>query len=205
MMKEEMDILREVGTTAAAHASTALSSVLGEKINIYLPEVEIVSVDEVKNKIHSKDVQCIIENKILSGLDGKVIFILQEKDAYKFINMCYTMKGEISKGAVTEISISLLKEIDNIIVSSYSSSLGKLLNRIIIPSLPVFINAPFDRALELLLRDYDNQKYVMSITTVFEQMELDIKGCFWILLTQASVDDIRQACLNMINGIKNCK
>ena len=37
IMKDEMDILREVSTTASAHGSTALSSMLGKAIHIKLP------------------------------------------------------------------------------------------------------------------------------------------------------------------------
>ena len=38
----------------------------------------------------------------------------------------------------------------------------------------------------------------MSLSTVFEQMEEQIKGCFWILLTSKSVEEIQHDCSKMI-------
>ena len=85
-MKDEIDILREVGTIAASYASTALSTVLGKKINLHLPAAEILLEDDIGSAMGSKDMKYVIENNILSGLEGKIIFIFDEKDAYKFIN-----------------------------------------------------------------------------------------------------------------------
>ena len=204
-MKDEMDILREVGTIAAAHASTALSTVLGKKINLYLPTVEILPADDIGSAMGRKDMKYVVENEILSGLEGKIVFILDEKDAYKFINSCCQLPDYTDKGDLTEVCISLIKEIDNIVISSYANALSSLLNKIIIPSLPVLINAPFETIARLLINDYRKEKYVMSINTVFEQTEEQIKGCFWILLTPKSVEEIKDGCKKILESAKNWK
>ncbi len=201
-MKDEMDILREVGTIAAAHASTALSTVLGKKIDLYLPTMEILSAEDIGSAMGRKDMKFVIENEILSGIEGKIVFILTEKDAYKFINSCCQLPGDGGKGDLTEMCISLLKEIDNIIVSSYSNALSSLLNKIIIPSLPVLINAPYETMARLLINDYRKEKYIISISTVFEQKEEKIKGCFWVLLTPKSVEEIKLGCREILESVK---
>jgi len=40
LMKDEMDILREISSIAAGHGSIALSEMMGKKLNLELPSLE---------------------------------------------------------------------------------------------------------------------------------------------------------------------
>lgn len=42
-----LDILKEIGNIGAAHAATALSSLLARKIDMQVPKVEMVSFEEM--------------------------------------------------------------------------------------------------------------------------------------------------------------
>ncbi|MCK4917677.1 MAG: hypothetical protein KAS51_05645 [Candidatus Omnitrophica bacterium] len=66
-------------TIAAAHASTSLSTVLGKKINLYLPAVEILPADDIGFAMGRKDMKYVIDNKILSGLEVKLFLFLMKK------------------------------------------------------------------------------------------------------------------------------
>ena len=46
-MKDEMDILKEISTTAAAHGSSALYKMLGHKVSLELPRLSAVNKHDV--------------------------------------------------------------------------------------------------------------------------------------------------------------
>ena len=87
-----MDILKEVGNTAAAHGSTALSEMLGRKIELSVPSVTIASATEIAQKSGIRGITMALQTKILEGLVGESLYILlDEKSAYKLVDICYKM------------------------------------------------------------------------------------------------------------------
>ena len=167
--KDEMDILREVGTTAAAHGTIALSEILGRKIKLRLPCIEIMACDKLTKTMHADGMVVTLQTQILSGLDGKVIFFLEEESAFKLVDSCYKTKEDSKKlGLFTEIGMSVIKEIGNIIIASYISSLGFFTKRLIIPSFPMLINAPFAEVVNMLAIGYGKEDYVLVVETLLE-------------------------------------
>ena len=84
-MKDEMDILKEVGNTAAAHGSTALSKMIGKTISLSVPSVDIISVQDIKEKMkmNIEGSTIALQTQIISGMHGKIMFVLDEKDAFR--------------------------------------------------------------------------------------------------------------------------
>ena len=70
-MKDEMDILKEMGNTAAAHGSTALSEMLGRKINLYAPSVRIVHPSELAETIKIEGTAIVLRTQLLSGIKNE--------------------------------------------------------------------------------------------------------------------------------------
>jgi len=201
-MKDEMDILREVGTTAGAHGSIALSEMLGRKIDLRLPSVDIMPCMEVPHQISITGIMFSLQTRILSGLVGKLIFMLEEKTAYKLIDICYKINGDVKKGSIfTEIGMSLVKEVGNVVISSYIGALGCFLKRLIIPALPILINAPFEEIMKIIVTDYGEEESVLVIESVFEEKKSKIKGNFWLVLTHSAVEDIKEACKKILSNI----
>jgi len=44
-----LDVLKEIGNIGAAHAATALSTLLNTKIDMHVPQVEMVSFNDMMN------------------------------------------------------------------------------------------------------------------------------------------------------------
>lgn len=91
-MKDEMDILREVGSIAAAHGSTALSEILSTKITLNLPSVDIIPAEMIIDKFIADKIIISIYSQILSGIKGNVLFLLDEASTFKLVNICYDAK-----------------------------------------------------------------------------------------------------------------
>jgi chemotaxis protein CheC len=203
-MKDEMDILKEVGVTAAAHGSTALSEILGKKINLYLPSVDIITYTDINQKISMGGIVIALKTEILSGFKGNVLFLLEEKNAYKLIDMCYKTSLEAKKGSVyTEMGMSLIKEVGNIITFAYLSALGYFLKKLIIPSLPILINAPFEEIVKIITLGYDKSSQLLVVETVFEEAKENIRGNFWLVLAFQAAEEIKQACKKILEGLES--
>ncbi len=201
-MKDEMDILKEVGTTAAAHGSIALSGILGRKITLHLPSLDILPYNQISKIVHIEGMVLIMQTQILSGLTGKIIFLLEEQSAFKLVDICYKFKDELKRGGLfTEIGMSVIKEIGNIIISSYISSLSFFIRKLIIPSFPILINAPFTEVMNMLALGYDKEKYILVVEAIFEEEKSKIKGNFWLVLTPQAAEEIKKACKKILESI----
>ena len=130
-MKDEMDILREVSSISSAHASTALCEILGTKIKLSMPALKFLPREIILDKLPREQVVLSVNSHILTGLKGTIMFILSEKSAFQLIDLCYEeKKKQIKTGVLTEMGISVIKEVGSIVISSYVSALDRKSTRL---------------------------------------------------------------------------
>ncbi len=205
-MKDEMDILREVGKISAAHGSITLSEILCRTIELSMPNLDIVSCDSVLNKIPQEQLMICVLSTILSGLKGHILFILNEKSAFKLIDMCRVSKETNAKnGFLTEIGLSTIKEIGNIVISSYIGALSIMSKKLIIPSIPTLVNGLMSEIMAMSISKYTGEEYVLLIEAVFKEAKEQIEGSFYLILTSESMEEIRSACKRMLEDLEKNK
>jgi len=131
-----LDILREIGNIGAGNATTALSQLINAKIDMGIPTVKILEFKELAEVLGGEENPIV---GILLGLEGDaggmIVFVLEQKAAHNLVN---TLMGkDIEKfESFTEMDLSALKEIGNIITGAYLSSLSSLTNLNIIATVP---------------------------------------------------------------------
>ena len=200
-MKDEMDILREVSSIAAAHGGVALSEMLQRKISLELPSLETASPNEVFHKIPIGKPVISVQCRILSGIPGSIILIFEEESAFELINMCYPGDDAHKKEGITEVGFSVLKEIGNIVIGSYVGALSIILKTPIIPSIPTLINGPLREALGTFASSYDTEDYVLLIEAFFEEVDKKVKGKLYFILTPKTIKEIQVACKRLLEDI----
>ncbi|MBU0503783.1 MAG: chemotaxis protein CheC [Candidatus Omnitrophota bacterium] len=201
-MHDEMDILREVGSISAGKGSIALSEMLGKRINIKLPSLEILPGGTMINKLLLDRIVISVSCDILTGIKGNIIFLMDEKSAFKLIDLCYNMGEEDKKsGQLTEMGLSLIKEVGNVVVSSYLGALGMMLKIIIIPSIPTMISGPIQQIMNMLFNPIDKNDYVLLIQAIFEEHEHKLNGSFYLALTPTSVKLIQEGCKKLLESL----
>lgn len=203
-MKDEMDILREVGSIAAAHGSIALSEMLGAKINLEVPSLDIIPAELVVDKLSKQKIAISVCSQMLSGLKGNILFLLDENSSFKIIDICYKLDEKDKKsGVLTEMGISALKEIGSVVIASYVVALSMILKRVIIPSVPTLLNGPIDQIMNMAIAPLETKDYLLLIEAVFKETEHDITGCFYLILNPRVMKDIKTACEKLLKEIKN--
>jgi len=132
----QIDVLREIGNIGAGNAATALAKLLNRKVDMDVPRVKILEFKDVSDILGGAEIPVVgILLKVTGDLTGKIMFILQQKDAGILVNMLMGRHMEEIR-EFNEIEISALKEIGNILAGSYLSSLSSLTNLKILPSIP---------------------------------------------------------------------
>lgn len=132
----KLDILRELGNIGAGNATTALSQMINQKIDMGVPQAKVLEFKEISDTIGGEETPVV---GILLDLDGDVqgmmMFVQEQASAHNLVNI---LMGKEIGGfeEFTEMDLSALKEIGNIIAGAYLSSLSMLTNLKIISSVP---------------------------------------------------------------------
>ncbi|MGE7766408.1 chemotaxis protein CheC [Peribacillus sp. NPDC096540] len=191
-----LDILKEIGNIGAGHAATALSAILNRKIDMNVPNVRVVSFDEMMEMAGGADqVVASIFLRIEGDASGSMFFILSLPVAEYFIQQ---MTGDetfsINSTPYTDLALSCLQELGNILSGSYLSSLSDFTQLNLYPSVPSLsidmVGASISYGLLELSQVSDT---AIVIDTVLEKDQLfveSINGHFFLLPDPESFDII---------------
>jgi len=129
------DVLKELGNIGAGNATTALAQLLNCKVDMKVPQVRLLDFKEVGNAMGGEEqIMAGIYLLVEGDISGSIMFLLERKSARHLVSKL--MGTEIEGEDFTEMEISALKEIGNIITGSYLNSLSTLTNLKIYPSVP---------------------------------------------------------------------
>lgn len=134
--QEYFDILKEIGNIGAGNATTALAQMLGRKVDMKVPQVRLLDFNEVGAVMGGEEqIMAGIYLFVEGDITGSIMFLLREDAARELVSklMGIPMRAE---GQMTEMELSALNEIGNIITGAYLNSLSSLTNMKIFPSIP---------------------------------------------------------------------
>ncbi|MFB6801295.1 chemotaxis protein CheC [Peribacillus butanolivorans] len=192
----QLDILKEIGNIGAGHAATALSEILNRKIDMNVPNVRVVTFDEMMEMAGgAEQVVASIFLRIVGDASGSMFFILSLPVAEYFIQQ---MTGDetfsIDSTPYTDLALSCLQELGNILSGSYLTSLSDFTQLNLYPSVPSLsidmVGATISYGLLELSQVSDT---AIVIDTVLEKDQLfaeSIDGHFFLLPDPESFDII---------------
>ncbi|OAT82819.1 CheY-P-specific phosphatase CheC [Bacillus sp. MKU004] len=133
-----LDLLKEIGNIGAGHAATALSVLLDKQIDMKVPSVKIVSFDEMMEMAGGADnVVVSIFLRIEGDAPGSMFFILSLDQAEAFIqSMLRDDQFSFEDRNPSELGMSAMQELGNILSGSYLSSLADFTQLNLQPSVP---------------------------------------------------------------------
>lgn len=136
--KLHLDTLKEVGNIGAGHAATSLSKLLNKKIDMRVPDVRLVSFDEMMDLVGGPDrVIVSVFLRIEGEAPGSMFFVLPPEQATRFVRqMTGDQDFSFDKPPYSEMSMSAFHELGNILSGSYLTSLADFTNLNLQPSVP---------------------------------------------------------------------
>ncbi len=121
-----LDLLKEVGTISSGRAATALSEMLNCRVEISLPEIKIVPLENIDKILGSpEDLYFVLDTGITGDLKGRVFFLLCPKEAKILAS---SLLGKDAKDIDNNDPLfqSSLKEVINILSGSYIIALSEM-------------------------------------------------------------------------------
>lgn len=132
----EFDVLREIGNIGAGNATTALTQLINAKIDMRVPKVELLGFKELADIIGGPENLIVGILFTLEGqIDGMMMFMLEIESACHILNLIMGTDVK-SFDDFSEMDLSALSEIGNIIAGAYLSAISTLTNMTITGSVP---------------------------------------------------------------------
>ena len=164
----ELDTLREIGSMGTGSAATALSSMIGRRVRIEMPEVRIMGYNEAIDWIGGPE---IITAGVLARMEGEIngIILCIEQTAFvEQVLACVLGRSFHSFDELEEMDISALREVGNIMISAYTNAMSGLTNMKIRPSVPAFAVDMQGAILTVPMAEFGGQSdYIMTIGSNF--------------------------------------
>ena len=135
-----MDILKEIGNIGAGNAATSLSQMLSKRIEMNVPEVSLLDYNDIIESIGGAE-NVVVGVLIGFGgdIEGVILFLFKREFAHLILNSLLGTELN-SFEEITDLELSALSEISNIMVSSYVNSISSLTDmkiNVMVPSLNI--------------------------------------------------------------------
>lgn len=176
-----IDVLKEIGNIGAGNAATSLSQMLSKRIDMNVPEVSLLNYDDIIQSIGgAENVVVGILVSFEGDIDGIILFLLRKEFVHLILNSLLGTELCCFE-EISEMEMSALSEIGNIMVSSYVSTISSLTNMkidISVPSLNIdmsgalldAVTAEFSEAADKVI--FIKEKYFCQDETVYSHMLL---------------------------------
>jgi chemotaxis protein CheC len=132
----QLDVLREFGNIGAGNAATALSQLVQRPIDMKVPRVKLLSFNEITEYLGGpEEVVVAIFLRMQGDISGSMFFFLQQDVAKQLAG---TVLGEPKHAddMFSEMEVSVLHEVGNILSGSYLSALADFTHLNIQPTVP---------------------------------------------------------------------
>lgn len=191
----DLDMLREVANVGAGNAASALSVMTGQSIDIRVPTCELLTYPELAERLGGADsIMLAMLVKISGDVDGFVLFMQRLPQARETMR---TLAGlELPEGDINVANYEPMREIANILVGTYISSIAEMAGISIIPSVPeitidmamAIMNVPV-----LLYGAVSDE--VLMMEAEFLGFARDLNGAFYLVPTPESLEFLKKALL----------
>jgi chemotaxis protein CheC len=193
---DHLDILREIGNIGAGNAATALSTLLNKKIDMKVPNVQILSFDEMMDLAGGAETIVVsVFLRIEGDAPGSMIFVLPLDQATYFVHQM-TDESDFSfqRPPYSEMSLSVLQEVGNILSGSYLSALSDFTKLNLYPSVPALCVDMAGAAISYGLLELSQvSDFAIVIDTALSADDIDadgINGHFFLLPDPESFETI---------------
>ncbi|WP_438316698.1 flagellar motor switch phosphatase FliY [Candidatus Caldatribacterium sp. SIUC1] len=125
---QERDVVGELGNISMGSAATALSGLLGKRVEITVPEVEVVAKEKVPELFPERHL--LVRVVYQEGLRGENLLFVKEEDAKVMVNLM--MGGDGKEGlpeVLGEIEVSAISEAMNQMMGSACTAMSDFLGR----------------------------------------------------------------------------
>lgn len=182
-----LDVFKEIGNIGAGNATTALSVMLGQRIDMKVPVARLVPFGNVSDILGGPGTVVVgVLINMSVDLNGYILLILGLKDAMSLASLLTgSPKADISGDQLPELDemdISALSEIGNILIGSYLNAISGLTGLRVEASIPDLVIDMAGAIMSVPAIEYGKiGDEVLMLETDFSNDKLDISGHFFLI------------------------
>ncbi|TVX97656.1 flagellar motor switch phosphatase FliY [Cohnella terricola] len=125
----EQDALGEIGNITFGSAATALSTLLGKKVDITTPTVSTIPRDHFEAEFPIPHVA--VHVSYVEGFEGINSLVIKSHDAQVIADLMLGGEGNVTTEELNEIHISAVQEAMNQMMGSSATSMSTIFNRMV--------------------------------------------------------------------------
>lgn len=178
----QKDALIEIGNICAGNAATALSQLLKKRINIVVPQILFLPIEEVPTVVgETNNLVAGLVLRVLGDMPSTILFIFSQRDAVTLSSLM-TGKPLTENAIIGDLERSALKEIGLILTNAYLVALGSFVGIGFIPTVPELIIDMAGAIIDYILIELScKSEFALLVDSEFTEPTTSIKGHFFII------------------------
>jgi len=197
----QRDALKELGNIGAGNAATALSQLLGREVTLSVPNVILVPVEQMVTKVPvQKQIVAAVYLRVYGEIPGRALLILPQDKIFLLLDMIMRKPlGTTREFGETEQSA--IKEIGNILVSSYMNAIAKFIGLNSVPSVPALAVDMVEAIFETISAEVaEGGKEALLIETDMIEQVTNLKSTMFLVPDEESMARILKALDSAVHG-----
>lgn len=190
----QLDALREIGNIGAGNSATALSQVLNKKIDMNVPRVSLVPIEDVPDLVGGPDALIVaVFLRVYGKAPGNILFLMPKENALFMVDDLMGRPHGTTQ-VIDELDASALKEVGNILTGSYLNAFFHFTNIAMLPSIPALAVDMAGAILNIVLVQLGQMgDHAMVIETKFLAEDDSVNGHFFLVPDPGSLGTIVKA------------
>lgn len=194
LSEAQLDVLREIGNVGAGNSATALSRLIKYRIEMNVPHVALVPIEEVPEFVGGPElVVAGIFLRVYGKAPSNILFLIPRENAFALVDTLYGRE----RGATSEFDLmdeSALMEIGNILAGSYLNAFYSFTGISMLPSVPALAVDMAGAILNVVLVQLGELgDHALLIETNFVANDRSISGHFFLVPDPGSLGCIMDA------------
>ncbi|MBI2266161.1 MAG: PilZ domain-containing protein [Armatimonadetes bacterium] len=160
----ELDAFQEIANISACNATSCLSQLLDEKIEVQLPGTVLIPAADVPGMVGDpEEVVFAAYMEVLGGAPGFFLIVLPQKDVLIFLGHLSRERTEEERN-LRPLEKQLMKQVATILAASYFFALGRIIGTRVVPEDPILfwdMRAALSNEMRTLSNETAEQSFFM--------------------------------------------
>jgi len=184
--QNKKDILKEVANIGAGNAATAFSGMIGQEINMTVPKVELIDIQDLPSITGDEEeyIACIMIN--FSGeISGKILLVVDMENVERMLKLIFST-DELPEKSMQH---SALNELGNILSGAYLKAINDFTDLDLDQSVPAMAYDMAGAVLSSSVIDYSQtEDFILLLETEFIAGEEKLELFYFFIPEKDSLD-----------------
>lgn len=190
----EKDAIGEIANISMGTAATTLSQILGKKVEITTPKVDLATSDQIRKDYPVPSV--IVEIRYKSGIQGSNLLILSQRDGAVIVDLMMGGTGLNPPEIMDDLAISGVGEAMNQMMGSAATSMSTMFNSVVDITPPTLVLNEMTEGGEDVIGSFLNQEGKL-VRISFRMVVEDVIDS---ILVQVIPIDVAKGMVNKLMG-----